>query len=185
MGGCVLGVTSYNRREGVSTVAGNLTLALANKYSGKVLAIDANTAFPSLHKMLGVGVSPGLTDIMKTCSAKDTLKQVNNIRVIPAGVGEESLTDGFMWERFKSLLAESKKRYDYTIIDIPALSQGAFASKIATLCDGVIMVIESEQLRWEVAQDCRKQLADRNVKTIGAVLNKRRFYVPKWIYNAI
>ena len=70
-------------------------------------------------------------------------------------------------------------------MDIPALSQGAFASKITAQCDGVIMVIESERLRSEVAQDCRKQLAARNVKTIGAVLNKRRFYIPNWIYKAI
>jgi uncharacterized protein involved in exopolysaccharide biosynthesis/Mrp family chromosome partitioning ATPase len=184
-GGYVIGVTSYNRREGVSTVVANLTKALANKSAGKVLVMDANTANPSLHKILGVGMSPGLTDIIKTGSAKNAVKQIDNIRVIPAGFDDESLTDGIMWERFKSLLEESKKRYDFTIIDIPALSQGAFATKITTQCDGVIMVIESEQLRWEVAQDCREQLAARNVKTIGAVLNKRRFYIPNWIYKAI
>lgn len=184
-GGYVIGVTSYNRREGVSTVVANLTKALANKSTGKVLVLDANTANPSLHKILGVGMSPGLTDIMKTCSAKDAVKQINNIRVIPAGLDEGPITDGVMWERFKNLIEESRKRYDFTIMDIPALSQGAFASKITAQCDGVIMVIESERLRSEVAQDCRKQLAARNVKTIGAVLNKRRFYIPKWIYRAI
>lgn len=185
VGGYVIGVTSYNRREGVSTVAANLAKALANKSAGKVLVMDANTANPSLHKILGVGMSPGLTDILKTGSAKNAVKQINNIQVIPAGLDEESLTDGIMWKRFKSLLEESKKRYDFTVIDIPALSQSAFASKITTRCDGVIMVIESERLRWEVAQDCRKQLAARNVKIIGAVLNKRRFYIPNWIYRAI
>ena len=183
--GYVIGITSYHRREGVSTVTANLSRALANKSNGSVLVMDANTAYPSLHKLLGVGMSPGLTDIVKTRSAKDAVKQIQNIKVIPSGLTEEPITDGVLWQRFKGLLEETKKRYDFTIIDIPALSQGAFASKITTLCDGVIMVIESERLRWEVAQDCRKQLADCNVKTIGAVLNKRRFYIPKWIYKAI
>jgi uncharacterized protein involved in exopolysaccharide biosynthesis/Mrp family chromosome partitioning ATPase len=183
--GYVIGVTSYNRREGVSTVTANLAKAIANRYPGKVLVIDANTAYPSLHKMLGVGVSPGLSDVVKTCSTKDALRQVDNLRLIPAGSEEQCLVDDFMWDRFKKLLAESKKRYDFTIIDIPALKQDAFASHITTACDGVIMVIEAERLRWEAAQDWCRQLAARNVKTIGAVLNKRRFYIPKWVYRAL
>jgi uncharacterized protein involved in exopolysaccharide biosynthesis/Mrp family chromosome partitioning ATPase len=183
--GYVIGVTSYNRREGVSTVTANLAKAIGNRYPGKVLVIDANTLYPSLHKMLGVGLSPGLDDVVKTCSTKGVLKQVNNLRLIPAGDEQHCLVDDFMWERFKKLLTESKKRYDFTIIDIPALKQEALASQITTACDGVIMVIEAERLRWEAAQDWCKQLAARNVKTIGAVLNKRRFYIPKWVYKAL
>ena len=183
--GYVIGVTSYNRGEGVSTVTANLAKAIGSRYPGKVLVIDANTAFPSLHKMLGVPLTPGVDDVVRSCSTKDVLKQVENIRLIPAGSDDLYLTDDVMWERFKKLLAESKKRYDFTIIDIPALQQDVLASKIATACDGVIMVIESERLRWEAAQDWCKQLATRNVKTIGAVLNKRRFYIPKWVYKAL
>lgn len=185
VGGYVIGVTSYKRREGVSTVAANLSKAIGNRQAGKVIVIDANTAYPSLHKMLGVGLSPGLTDVIRTRSAKDVLKQTYNIGVIPAGQDEECLTDEIMWERFKNLLSECKKRYAVTIIDIPSLEQGTIASKISTACDGLIMVIESEKLRLEVARNWCKQLDARNVKTIGAVLNKRRFYIPKWIYKAL
>jgi uncharacterized protein involved in exopolysaccharide biosynthesis/Mrp family chromosome partitioning ATPase len=183
--GYVIGVTSYNRREGVSTVTANLAKAIGNRYPGKVLVIDANTLNPSLHRILGVGLTPGLDDVVKTCSAKDALRQAHNLRLIPAGDEPHCLVDDLIWERFKKLLTESKKRYDFTIIDIPALKQEALASQITTACDGVIMVIEAERLRWEAAQDWCKQLANRNVKTIGAVLNKRRFYTPKWIYNSL
>lgn len=185
VGGYVIGVTSYKQREGVSTVVANLAKAVSSRYDGKVLVVDANTVSPSLHKMMGVGLSPGLSDIIKTRSAKEAVKQVHNLRLIPAGDDAGCLSDDLMWERFKKLLAESKKCYPFTIIDIPPLQQGTLSTKIAAACDGVIMVIESEGLRWEVAQDWRKQLADRKVKTIGAVLNKRRFYIPKWVYKAL
>jgi uncharacterized protein involved in exopolysaccharide biosynthesis/Mrp family chromosome partitioning ATPase len=183
--GYVIGITSYSRHEGVSTIAANLARAMSDRYAGKVLVIDANTAYPSLHKILGVGLSPGLTDIIKTCSAKDAIRQIYNLRAISAGMDPDCLTDGLMWERFKHLLAESKKRYRITIIDIPAMTQGALASKIAAACDGVIMVIEAERLRWEAGQNWCKQLDARKVKPIGAVLNKRRFYIPHWIYKAL
>lgn len=183
--GYVIGVTSYNRREGVSTVTANLAKAIGNRYPGKVLVIDANTPNPSLHRMLGVDLAPGLDDVVKTCSAKGALKKANNLRLITAGKEQHCLMDDLMWQRFKKLLAESKKRYDFTIIDIPALKQEAMASQIMTACDGVIMVIEAERLRWEAAQDWCRQLAARNVKTIGAVLNKRRFHIPKWVYKAL
>jgi uncharacterized protein involved in exopolysaccharide biosynthesis/Mrp family chromosome partitioning ATPase len=185
VGGYVIGVTSYKRGEGVSSVVTNLAKAVSSRYDGKVLAIDANTASPSLHKMMGVGLSPGLTDVIKTRSTREAVKQVHNIRLIPAGDDAGCLRDDLMWERFKKLLAESKKCYPFTIIDIPPLQQEALSTKIAAACDGVIMVIESERLRWEVAQDWRKQLVDRKVETIGAVLNKRRFYIPKWVYKAL
>lgn len=184
-GGYVIGVTSYNRGEGVSTVAANLTRAISNRYAGKVLVIDANTADPSLHKLMGVGLSPGLSDIMYTCSAADAVRQLNHIRLIPAGQDTECLRDDLMWERFKALLSESKKRNAFTIIDIPPLGQGALSTKIAAACDGVIMVIEAERLRWEAGQNWCKELDARKVKTIGAVLNKRRFYIPRWIYKAL
>lgn len=183
--GYIIGVTSYYRGEGVSTVVANLAKFLGNKYPGKVLVIDANTSCPSLHKKLGVGLKPGLADILKTGSVKDTVKQVEAIRMISAGQEGLYLTEDILWQRFGQLINECKKKYDITLIDVPAMEQGAFVSKIASLCDGVIMVIESERLRWEVAQDCRRQFASGGVKTIGAVLNKRRFYIPKWIYKTI
>lgn len=183
--GYIIGVTSYYRSEGVSTVVANLAKFLGNKYPGKVLVIDANTGYPSLHKKLGVGLKPGLADILKTASAKDAIKQVQAIRMISAGQEGLYLTEDILWQRFTQLMKECKKTYDITLIDVPAVEQGAFVSKIASLCDGVIMVIESERLRWEVAQDCRRQFASGGVKTIGAVLNKRRFYIPKWIYKTI
>ena len=185
VGGYVIGVTSHHRGEGVSTVAANLAKVIDNRKLGKVLVIDANIANPSIHKMTGVGLSPGLTDILRTRSAKNAFKKVHGLSVIPAGQGQRCLSEDLMWERFKNLLSECKKRFAFTIVDIPPVGQSVEGFKITRVCDGVVMVIESEQVRLEVAQNCCKQFASGDVKTIGAVLNKRRFYIPKWIYKAL
>lgn len=184
-GGYVIGVTSYHRREGVSTIAANLAKVIGSRQVGKVLLIDANISNPAVHKMMGVGLSPGLTDVLRTCSAKDSFRQVHHVSVLPAGQGDESLSEELTWKRFKNLLSQCKKRYAFTIIDIPSLGQSVDGFKVVSACDGIVMAIESEQLRLEVAQEWCKQFAAGGVKTIGAVLNKRRFYIPKWIYNTL
>jgi capsular exopolysaccharide synthesis family protein len=183
--GYTIGITSCHRKEGVSTNAANLAKTLARQYPNKVLIIDANMSNPSLHKMFGLNLSMGLADILKTGGGQKTIQKLDNMHIITAGHLECPLADILKWDRIKKLLNEARKKYDFTIIDLPAIGQGSTASRFSALCDGVIMVIESERLHREIAQNGRQELAASNTKTLGAILNKRRFYVPGWIYKAV
>ena len=59
-----IGLTSSNRREGVSTVACNLALYAASCHDLRVLIVDANFLHPSLHRMFEVKQTPGLSDLL-------------------------------------------------------------------------------------------------------------------------
>ncbi len=59
-----IGITSSNRREGVSTVACNLALHAASCHDLRVLIVDANFTHPGLHRMFGVSQAPGLSDLL-------------------------------------------------------------------------------------------------------------------------
>jgi len=54
---------------------------------------------------------------------------------------------------------------------------------IGTLVDGVILVVTAEDTRWEVAQAAAQRLTQAGAKLIGSVFNRRRYYMPKWLYN--
>jgi Mrp family chromosome partitioning ATPase len=51
--------------------------------------------------------------------------------------------------------------------------------------DGVIMVLQAESTRWEVAQSARERIESEKVKVLGAVLNRRQMYIPHWAYRML
>jgi Mrp family chromosome partitioning ATPase len=51
--------------------------------------------------------------------------------------------------------------------------------------DGVIMVTQAESTRWEVAQSAKKMIENTKVKVQGVVLNRRKWHIPRWIYQSL
>jgi Mrp family chromosome partitioning ATPase len=49
--------------------------------------------------------------------------------------------------------------------------------------DAVILVIEAEKTRWEVARKAKEELEKAGATILGAVLNKRKYYIPRSIYR--
>ena len=77
----VIAVTSSRAGEGVSTVASNLALAVARKRNQRVLLVEANSLHPSAHKIFGIKVAPGLTDVV--AEGKGQITSVNSSRAPP------------------------------------------------------------------------------------------------------
>lgn len=57
----------------------------------------------------------------------------------------------------------------------------ALAGKV----DGVVLVVESERTRREVALQYKDRLEKSGAHILGVVLNKRRFHIPEWVYNRL
>ena len=71
------------------------------------------------------------------------------------------------------------------VFDMPAAGRLGFLVRLASLVDGVLLVVEAERVRWEVARRPIEQLTRANVHLLGAVLNKRRQHVPNWLYRTL
>ena len=50
---------------------------------------------------------------------------------------------------------------------------------------GLVLVVEAGVTKWEVAKVAKKQLEDNNVNILGAILNKKKYYIPSFFYNKI
>ena len=57
------------------------------------------------------------------------------------------------------------------------------AASLAAGMDGVILVVEAEKTRWEVAENARKSIKGGNRKVLGVPLNKREYHIPSWLYR--
>ena len=78
-----------------------------------------------------------------------------------------------------------KKYFNFIIFDAPAVQSSLSVLRIASVVDDVIFVIESEHTRWEAAMENVERLHNVGANIRGAILNKKRYYIPKWLYNTL
>ena len=88
-------------------------------------------------------------------------------------------------KRFQAMIETSKKKFDYIILDAAPIGSCSESQAICSKVDGVLLVIEAGQTRRQVAQRAKKELADAGGRLLGVVLNKRKYYIPNWIYKRL
>jgi len=184
----VLAITGSHDKEGVSTVAANLAATLARPGDGQVLLIDADLRHPCVHQIFEASLSPGLADIFVNGQSSEAViipSPVQNLRILSAGTADGNLSEMFDSEGFTNLLNSIKKDYRFVVVDLPAVNEASWAVRLARLCDGVGLVVEAERSRWEVVQRTKELLVNSNANVLGVVINKRRFYIPKWLYRTL
>ena len=69
------------------------------------------------------------------------------------------------------------------IIDTPPLSQSTIGLAVSGKVDGVILVVAAETTRWPVIARLKEQVEKVGGTILGAVLNKQKHYIPKYIYD--
>lgn len=88
-------------------------------------------------------------------------------------------------EQLRDLLQLLAGQYRFVIIDgDPVYSSGDILT-LSTQVDGVVLVVRSEETRWEVAQAAAQRLIQAEAKLIGSVFNARKYYMPKWVYDRL
>jgi uncharacterized protein involved in exopolysaccharide biosynthesis/Mrp family chromosome partitioning ATPase len=192
-GACTIAVMGCYRGEGVSTVAANLAAALAQQDDGGVLLMDANAHHPSVHRIFGARLTPGLTDALAAGSnggngdKNDSpfFHRAANLDLLTAGSANGSTRKTLKPEALSQFLASAKQSYRFVVIDMPALSTDSSTVRLASMCDAAVIVVEAERLRWEVIQEAKKQLTMSQVNILGVLVNKRRFPVPEWLYRTL
>lgn len=185
----VIGVTSCSRYEGVSTVAANLACSLSEMGSGSVLLMDANSHDPSIHRIFQTQLSPGLLDVVaagyKGSGDNEIVRRAAKLNVLTAGGADGSPARTLTVDHLVRFLHTTRQEYRFIVLDMPALDEDGSVVRLAGLCDGVVLVVETERLRWQAVARARQQLQQWNINILGALLNKRRFPVPNWVYAAL
>ncbi len=185
----VLGVISSSRCEGVSTVAANLASSLSEQGSGTILLVDANIRDPSIHRIFRTRLSPGLVDVLLSGpkgEADDIIvRRAANLNVLTAGTANGTGAKAVAFDSLARYLESVKQNYRFVVVDMPALDEDNSTARLAGSCNGVVLVVETERLRWETVSKAKQYLQQLDANVLGVLLNKRRFPVPNWIYAAL
>lgn len=173
--------------DGASTTAVNLARALAMDSRLKILLLDVNLRTPSLHDVFRIDPVPGLSDLMsRNGRGARTIKVgPGNLNVIPCGGRHSESVTLFESQRFDQFLKKARERFDYVILDAPPVHGSAEYRVLCTKVDGVVLVVQSGKTRGQVALSAKKQLEEAGGRILGVVLNRRRLYIPEFIYRLL
>ena len=182
-----LGLTSAAAGEGVSTVTARVACAAA-ALPGRVLLVDAHLERPAQHRHFDLEPGPGLAEVLLDGTAPGDVIQwpgVADLAVLTAGTpgnrlpaAREALAQG-------QALDAIKAGFDLVLFDLPPGEDGPLAARLGALLDGVLLVIEAEATAARLVQREKALLTRANVPLLGAVLNKRRQYIPGWLQRCL
>ncbi|MEI6442538.1 MAG: polysaccharide biosynthesis tyrosine autokinase [Nostocales cyanobacterium ELA583] len=168
----VIVVTSSVPQEGKSTVAANLATAMA-QMDRQVLLIDGDLHCPVQHKIWDLMNNQGLSNlIFKQEEITTTIKKVMpNLDVLTSGIVPPSPAALLDSQRMAALMANFSDKYDFVIVDTPALNVAADAVTLGQMADGVLLVVRPGVVDSVNATFAKELLAKSGQNVLGQVVN--------------
>ena len=163
---------------------------VVTEHMGKsVLYINVNQMGGRHGAQLPAGVGEGLAKAMRQrCAVDDVMEPVGNARMYITGLFPyegEDVTALINTADFKNTMNALRDRFDLVLLDPPPALASPEAFALSSQMDVVVLVVESELTRWQVAQLIKDKVELRGGKISGVVLNKRRYHIPQFIYKRL
>jgi len=173
-------VTSASPGEGKTTTVGNLGIAFAQQ-NMRVLLIDCDLRRSRLHAAFDLPRGPGLTELLLgQIEQDDAVKPTTmpGLYVLSAGTAPPNPSEMLGGQKMRATLQSLSEAFDLIILDTPPLLAASDGAILATLCDGVVIVVRAGTTETEAAQQAMQQLKAVGARVVGAVLNDPDAKVP-------
>jgi protein-tyrosine kinase len=182
--------TSAIKGEGKTTIVASLARVLASGESQKILLVDCSVRNPELHRFFGLKNEKGLGDYLAgTTAIKNVIRSVDQgvLDLVTAGAidGVEGTQMLFGSERFAAFIKEVGAAYDYVLIDSSAVLEAPETPILGSRADGIVMVVFAGRTRREVIKRAMLMVEKLDGALIGTVLNRKRYYIPEFIYRRV
>ncbi|GAB3855602.1 polysaccharide biosynthesis tyrosine autokinase [Nocardioides maradonensis] len=166
-------ITSAVPGEGKTMTSTNLAVALAQT-GRRTLIIDADLRRPRVASTLGLDPAVGLTTALVGKTEIADAIQVHGpsgLHVLASGAKPPNPTEILQSRVTHDLIRRLRASYDTVIIDAPPLLPVADASVLATLADGVILVIRHAKTTRDQVTEAVNRVAQVGGRMYGVVVN--------------
>lgn len=175
-------VTSASPNEGKTITSANLAVSFAH-HGMRVLLLDCDLRRGRLHRVFQIAREPGITELVIGREDPEAVTRETNVKglyVIPSGNLPPNPSELLGGERMRQALAALSEAFDLIVIDSPPLLAASDAAILATLSDGVVLVLRAGSTEGEAARQAIEQLNAVGARVVGAVLNDPDAKVPSY-----
>jgi capsular exopolysaccharide synthesis family protein len=164
-------VTSAMPREGKTLTVTNLALTLSESYRRRVLLIDADLRRASIHQVLRLPNTVGLSEALRSDRGEPQLLQVSPmLSVLTAGQVDADPMGALTSERMAALLNEWSAAFDWVLLDAPPVGLMPDGNVLARLTKAVVFVIAAGSTPHRIIERAITELGRDYV--VGTVLNR-------------
>jgi capsular exopolysaccharide synthesis family protein len=177
-----IAVTGVEPRAGKTFVSVHAAQSLADLGFETVL-IDADLRAPSVHRVLNLERSPGLTEVLLDGAepAVDRSEE-GSLQVITAGRPVEDAVGLLAGPDFEVLL-DKLAATSFVMVDTPPAGLFADAGAVARACDGYLLVVRAGAGRRGDLEETIGRLDQVGALPLGAVLNRSRLPASRYKYG--
>jgi protein-tyrosine kinase len=183
--GLVVHFVAASMGEGASTISREFALVAARVADSNVVLLDADKIQLTNATSFGCETDLGVLDQIQAGKAlEDRLMSVADS---PLKVGALSGHNSPPVSRkaMSALYDQCRSKYDVTIIDCPAVFSDRYMELSPEAADGVVLVVQAERNRPETIRQAQSLIENAGGKFVGAILNRRRTYIPDFIYRLL
>ena len=172
---------------GCNRLCVHVTETLASNVTGSICLVDANRRSSALPGLFGTTNHFGLTDsLVQSGPIRSFVKPLRNSRLCLLSCGSLAGSPRLLnSDRLKERFTELRKEFDYVLINAPPLTRCADAITLGKLTDGLVLILEANSTRREVALNVVENLRATGIRILGAVLNNRTFPIPESLYRLL
>jgi len=169
-------ITSSLPGEGKTTTAVNTAITLAQT-GASVVIIDADMRRPRLRSIFDLPEREGLSSILSSeTKPEDMLKAIHRdeatgLNVLSSGPIPPNPAELLGSEQMRKLIAVLSASFTHIVIDSPPVSSFTDGVLIASIVDGVLLVVHGGKSSRGVVRRSRQLLTDVGAKIFGVVLN--------------
>lgn len=169
-------VTSSLPGEGKTTTAVNTAISLAQT-GASVVIIDADMRRPRLRSIFDLPDREGLSTILSSEISKDEMLQIisrdeaSGLYVLPSGPVPPNPAELLGSDQMRKLIALLSEKFTHIVVDSPPVNSFTDGVLIASIVDGVLLVVHGGKSSRGVVRRSRQLLMDIGAKIVGVVLN--------------
>jgi polysaccharide biosynthesis transport protein len=169
-------ITSSLPSEGKTTTATNTAISLAQT-GAKVLIIDADMRRPRLHQVFGIENGEGLSTLLSSDFTDEDITTIvkqdpgSKLYMLTSGPIPPNPAELIGSEQMANLLKVLQRHFTHVVIDSPPIASFTDGVLIASMVDGVILVVHSGKSSRQIIRRSRQLLQDIGAKIFGVVLN--------------
>lgn len=169
-------VTSSLPGEGKTTTAVNTAISLAQT-DAKVVIIDADMRRPRLRSIFDLPEREGLSSILSSeITSEGILRaivrdEVSGLYVLPSGPVPPNPAELLGSDQMRKLVELLSQSFTHIVIDSPPVNSFTDGVLIASMVDGVLLVVHGGKSSRGVVRRSRQLLLDIGAKIVGVVLN--------------